>query len=155
MLSKMINPKRILEVGTFTGYATLCLAEGLQENGIIYTIDINVELEDMVRANFKKSEFDAKINYQIGDAKQIIPTINETFDLVFIDADKKNNETYFHYVFIFGFFNILFVVLVHQRNACTSITSCAYFCSERNSENGDFKQSSTCAEKQCGIYIEW
>jgi predicted O-methyltransferase YrrM len=98
MLSKMINPKRILEVGTFTGYATLCLAEGLQENGIIYTIDINVELEDMVRANFKKSEFDAKINYQIGDAKQIIPTINETFDLVFIDADKKNNATYYEMI---------------------------------------------------------
>lgn len=98
MLSKMINPKRILEVGTFTGYATLCLAEGLQENGIIYTIDINAELEGMARSNFKKSEFDAKINYQIGDAKQIIPTINETFDLVFIDADKKNNATYYEMI---------------------------------------------------------
>jgi predicted O-methyltransferase YrrM len=95
MISKMISPERILEIGTFTGYATLCLAEGLTENGRIHTIDINVELEDMVRANFKKSEFDSKISYQIGDAKKIIPTLNETFDLVFIDADKKNNATYY------------------------------------------------------------
>jgi caffeoyl-CoA O-methyltransferase len=95
MISKMISPHRILEIGTFTGYATLCLAEGLKENGLIYTIDVNVELEDMVRANFEKSKLNAKINYQIGDAKQIIPTINETFDLVFIDADKKNNDTYY------------------------------------------------------------
>ena len=94
MISKMISPQRILEIGTFTGYATLCLAEGLRENGIIHTIDINVELEDMVRSNFKKSDLDSKIIYQIGDAKEIIPTLNETFDLVFIDADKEN---YIHY----------------------------------------------------------
>ena len=98
MISKMVSPERILEIGTFTGYATLCLAEGLRENGRIHTIDINLELEDMVRANFKKSEFDAKISYQIGDAKQIIPTLNETFDLVFIDADKKNNATYYEMI---------------------------------------------------------
>jgi predicted O-methyltransferase YrrM len=95
MISKMINPERILEIGTFTGYATLCLAEGLREKGRIYTIDINVELEDMVRSNFKRSDLDSKIMYQIGDAKEIIPTLNETFDLVFIDADKKNNATYY------------------------------------------------------------
>ncbi|WP_395626994.1 O-methyltransferase [Daejeonella sp.] len=98
MISKMISPERILEIGTFTGYATLCLAEGLTENGRIHTIDINVELEDMVRANFKKSEFDSKISYQIGDAKKIIPTLNETFDIVFIDADKKNNATYYEMI---------------------------------------------------------
>lgn len=98
MISKMVSPERILEIGTFTGYATLCLAEGLRENGRIHTIDINLELEDMVRENFKKSEFDAKISYQIGDAKQIIPTLNETFDLVFIDADKKNNATYYEMI---------------------------------------------------------
>ena len=95
MLSKMISPERILEIGTFTGYATLCLAEGLRENGRIYTIDINLELEDMVRSNFKRSNLDSKIMYQIGDAKEIIPTLNEIFDLVFIDADKKNNATYY------------------------------------------------------------
>ncbi|WP_395802913.1 O-methyltransferase [Daejeonella sp.] len=98
MISKMIAPQRILEIGTFTGYATLCLAEGLQKNGLIYTIDINEELEDMVRVNFKKSDFDPQIKYQIGDAKQIIPTLNETFDLVFIDADKKNNATYYEMI---------------------------------------------------------
>lgn len=95
MISKMINPERILEIGTFTGYATLCLAEGLRENGRIYTIDINLELENMVRSNFKRSDLDSKIMYQIGDAKEIIPTLNEIFDLVFIDADKKNNATYY------------------------------------------------------------
>jgi predicted O-methyltransferase YrrM len=98
MISKLVNPERILEIGTFTGYATLCLAEGLRENGRIYTIDINLELEDMVRSNFKKSDLNSKIMYQIGDAKQIIPTLNETFDLVFIDADKKNNATYYEMI---------------------------------------------------------
>jgi len=95
MLSKMIRPNRIIEVGTFTGYATLCLAEGLTENGIIHTIDINAELEDMVRANFSKSSFNEKINYHVGNAIQIIPQLDETFDLAFIDADKKNNEAYY------------------------------------------------------------
>jgi len=89
MLSKMICPQRILEVGTFTGYATLCLAEGLSNDGILYTIDINAELEDMVRANFDKSELGTKIHYHIGDAVEIIPKLDELFDLVFIDADKK------------------------------------------------------------------
>src|SRR5690606_36127051 len=82
-----------------TGYATLCLAEGLSENGIIYTLDINVELEDMVRANFAKSPLNQKINYIIGDAQQNLKNINETFDIVFIDADKKNNGTYYDLVF--------------------------------------------------------
>lgn len=95
MLSKMIKPSRIIEVGTFTGYATLCLAEGLTEDGIIHTIDINAELEDMVRANFSKSSFNEKINYHVGNAIQIIPQLDETFDLAFIDADKKNNEAYY------------------------------------------------------------
>ena len=98
MISKMISPERILEIGTFTGYATLCLAEGLRENGFIYTIDINMELEDMVRSNFEKSDLNSKIKYQIGDAKEIIPSLNETFDLVFIDADKKNNGTYYNMI---------------------------------------------------------
>lgn len=99
MLSKMISPKRILEVGTFTGYATLCLAEGLTEEGIIYTLDINAELEDMVRENFAKSPLNSKINYIIGDAQKSLKNINETFDLVFIDADKKNNGVYYDLIF--------------------------------------------------------
>ena len=95
MFSNMIRPARILEVGTFTGYATLCLAEGLTENGLIHTIDVNAELEDMVRANFAKSHYKHKILYHLGDAIRIIPEIKEVFDIVFIDADKKNNGTYY------------------------------------------------------------
>ncbi|SKB73678.1 O-methyltransferase [Daejeonella lutea] len=98
MLSKMINPERILEIGTFTGYATLCLAEGLTKNGHIYTIDINAELEDMVKTNFSKSPLNNKIIYRIGDATKIITEIDEVFDIVFIDADKKNNGTYYNLV---------------------------------------------------------
>jgi caffeoyl-CoA O-methyltransferase len=97
-LSKLHSPRRILEIGTFTGYATLCLAEGLTPDGIIYTIDINEELEERVREYFKKSDVYDKINYRIGNALSIIPTINETFDLIFIDADKKNNENYYDLV---------------------------------------------------------
>jgi predicted O-methyltransferase YrrM len=99
MLSKMISPKRILEIGTFTGYATLCLAEGLTQDGIIYTLDINEELEDMIRENFAKSSLSAKIKYILGDAQQSLAQLNETFDLVFIDADKKNNGTYYDLIF--------------------------------------------------------
>lgn len=98
-LSKMMQPKRILEVGTFTGYATLCLAEGLAADGKIITLDINEELEDRVRGYFAASGFDTQINYRIGNAAFIIPSIDEIFDLVFIDADKKNNGVYYEQVF--------------------------------------------------------
>ncbi|MES2457630.1 MAG: O-methyltransferase [Bacteroidota bacterium] len=99
MLSKMINPLRILEIGTFTGYATLCLAEGLQKEGLIYTLDINEELEDMVRGYFAESGVGDKIRYILGDATETIEQLGETFDLVFIDADKKNNGTYYDLIF--------------------------------------------------------
>ncbi|AZI24821.1 MAG: O-methyltransferase [Pedobacter agri] len=99
MLSKMVSPKRILEIGTFTGYATLCLAEGLSADGIIYTLDINAELEDMVRANFEKSPLNSKIKYILGDANETLNQLDEVFDIVFIDADKKNNGTYYDLVF--------------------------------------------------------
>ncbi len=99
MLSKMLNPKRILEVGTFTGYATLCFAEGLAEDGKIITLDINEELEDRVRGYFAASVYDAKIDYRIGNAMELIPEIDEVFDLVFIDADKKNNGNYYNLIF--------------------------------------------------------
>lgn len=99
MLSKLISPDRILEVGTFTGYATLCLAEGLTENGMIYTLDINEELEEMVRRNFEASTYHSRINYILGDATETIHSLKEVFDLVFIDADKKNNGTYYDLIF--------------------------------------------------------
>ncbi len=90
LLSKMNSPKRILEVGTYTGYATLCLAEGLSEDGLIYTLDINAELEDMVRGNFAKSSLNDKIRYIIGDAQQSLKTLSdETFDLFLLMQTKR------------------------------------------------------------------
>ncbi|MBC8051455.1 MAG: class I SAM-dependent methyltransferase [Sphingobacteriaceae bacterium] len=98
-LSKIISPSRILEIGTYTGYATLCLAEGLREDGIIHTIDINEELEERVKPFFDSSRYSKQINYHIGDAMNVIPGLEEIFDIVFIDADKKNNSTYYDIVF--------------------------------------------------------
>jgi len=98
--SKLIQPKRILEIGTFTGYATICLAEGLGEDGIIDTIEVNSELEEMLNSHFKLTNVDKKIKLHFGEATAIIPGLSEDmFDLVFIDADKKNNYTYFQLVF--------------------------------------------------------
>ena len=96
MLSKMIAPKQILEIGTFTGYATLCLAEGLQKEGLLHTIDINEEQQERVQGYFDESPYGAQIQYHIGDAMEVIPTIAGTFDLVFIDADKKRNLDYYN-----------------------------------------------------------
>ncbi|MDB4923889.1 O-methyltransferase [Mucilaginibacter sp.] len=99
-LSKMIQPKRILEVGTFTGYATICLAEGLTEDGIIHTIEVNRELEPMLNSHFNSTNVGKKIKLHFGDATAIIPDLDvNNWDLVFIDADKKNNYTYFQLVF--------------------------------------------------------
>lgn len=99
MLSKMIQPKHILEIGTYTGYSGICLAQGLQEGGKLYTIDINEELEKMVRSFFDEAGLANKINYYIGNALDILPTIKQTFDLVFIDADKKNYSAYYDLIF--------------------------------------------------------
>lgn len=99
MLSHMIHPKNILEIGTFTGYSAICLAEGLSENGTIDTIDINEELETLARSYFKKAEIEHHVNYRIGNAIEIIPTLNKVYDLVFIDADKENYALYYDLVF--------------------------------------------------------
>ncbi|WCM41630.1 O-methyltransferase [Flavobacterium sp. CBA20B-1] len=98
MLSKILNPKHILEVGTYTGYATLCLAEGLKTDGTIDTIDINEELEAMQQKYFKASEFKNQIVQHIGNAMDIILTLDKKFDLVFIDADKENYINYWNLV---------------------------------------------------------
>ena len=98
MLSKLIRPKVILELGTFTGYSALCLAEGLDKNGIIHTIDINEELVDFQRSYFDKSEYGSQIIQHLGSAIDIIPTLDTTFDLVFMDADKPNYINYFHQI---------------------------------------------------------
>jgi caffeoyl-CoA O-methyltransferase len=99
MLSKMMQPKRILEIGTFTGYATICLAEGLTEDGIIHTIEVNRELEELLNQHFSSTNVEKKIKLHFGPAEQIIKDLDEkVFDLVFIDADKKNNYLYFELI---------------------------------------------------------
>lgn len=99
LLSKMIRPERILEIGTYTGYSALCMAEGLTETGKIITLDINAQLEDFVRGYISESEYANQIDYRICNAMEEIPTLDEQFDLVFIDADKLNYINYYHLVF--------------------------------------------------------
>lgn len=95
MFSKMIQPKSILEIGTYTGYSAICLAEGLYPEGKLYTIDINEELEDMAKRYFEEAGILQQIDMRIGNALEIIPELDTTFDLVFIDADKVNYSKYF------------------------------------------------------------
>lgn len=98
MISKLINPKTILEIGTYTGYSALCLAEGIQSNGKLYTIDKNEELEDLQSKYFQKSVYKNQIIQYVGNALDVIPKIDAKFDLVFIDADKSNYVNYFHLI---------------------------------------------------------
>jgi len=98
MLSKMIRPKCILEIGTFTGYSAICLAQGLQEDGHLHTIEIDEELHAMASGYFIESGLQDKITQHTGIASEIIPTLNESFDLVFIDADKPNYSLYYDLV---------------------------------------------------------
>lgn len=99
MISHMIQPTNILEIGTYTGYSALCLAEGMKEDGSILTIDRNEELEDLVNEYVGKSEFNGRIKCEIGNAMEIIPNLEQQFDLVFIDADKSNYINYYNLVF--------------------------------------------------------
>lgn len=98
ILSKLINPKYILEIGTYTGYSALCLAEGLQKEGELHTIDNNEELVDFQRRYFDKSSFGNQIHQHLGNALDIIPRLKPNFDIVFIDADKVNYSNYFHLI---------------------------------------------------------
>ncbi len=98
MLSKLIQPKNILEIGTYTGYSALCLAEGMQNDGELHTIDINEELYDFQRNYFDASPFGKQIFQHLGNALEIIPKLDKTFDLVFIDADKNNYPNYFEII---------------------------------------------------------
>jgi len=98
MLSKMIQPKDILEIGTYTGYSVLCFAEGLAEGGHIITIDKNEELEDLVHDFVSRSEYKDQIKCMVGDAMKIVPQLKRSFDLVFIDADKGNYLNYYSMV---------------------------------------------------------
>ena len=98
MISKMVYPKNILEIGTYTGYSALCLAEGMHNDGKLITIDKNEELEDLCARFFEQSDFSAQVDHRIGNALDIIPTLEEKFDLVFIDADKSNYQNYFNLI---------------------------------------------------------
>lgn len=100
MFVRMINPQNILELGTFTGYSALCLAEGLiAPDGELHTIEIDDELEDFIRSHFEASPFADRIHLHIGDARDILPTIDKTFDLVFMDANKREYSEYYNLVF--------------------------------------------------------
>ena len=99
MFSKMIRPERILEIGTYTGYSAICLAEGLTPNGKLVTIDINEELAARVRGYISESTYAKQIDYLVGNAMELIPALNEKWDIVFIDADKDNYINYYHLVF--------------------------------------------------------
>ena len=99
LFSKMIRPQNILEIGTFTGYSAICLAQGLQDGGKLHTIDVNEEFSEIILRYIKEAGLQDKIQLHIGPAVNILPTLKEDFDLVFIDADKENYSTYYDLVF--------------------------------------------------------
>lgn len=99
MLSKMVRPKVVLEIGTYLGYSALCFAEGLADGGKVITLDINEETNKVARSFVEKSKYADKIEFHLGQAVDVIPTLPETFDLVFIDADKTNYSNYYNLVF--------------------------------------------------------
>jgi predicted O-methyltransferase YrrM len=99
MISHMLKPKRVLELGTFTGYSAICLAQGLPDDGQLHTIDVDERLEETTRKYFREAWVDQKITRHFGKAADIIPELDETFDLVFIDADKRNYGLYYDLVF--------------------------------------------------------
>jgi len=99
MFSKMIKPKRILEIGTFTAYSAICMAKALEKDGKLHTIEVNDELEDFIKTYIKKSNLEDKIILHIGDANKILPNLNEIFDLIFIDAEKTEYLNYYKLIF--------------------------------------------------------
>lgn len=99
MFCRMLRPQRVLEIGTYTGYATLCMAEGLEEGAVIHTVEINDEMEDFIMKYILRSTYMDRIKVHFGDALEIIPQLQETFDMVFIDADKRLYADYFDLVF--------------------------------------------------------
>lgn len=99
LLSKIIQPNRILEIGTFTGYSAICLAKGLKKDGKLLTIELDDELENLAKKYFNKAKLEKKIVQLIGPALEIIPNLNETFDLVFLDADKREYVDYYNLLF--------------------------------------------------------
>ena len=98
IISKLIQPKNVLEIGTFTGYSALSIAEGLPKDGTLFTIDSNEELTELQQKYFNKSRYTKQLKSYVGNALEIIPTLHQKFDLVFIDADKSNYTNYFHLI---------------------------------------------------------
>nr|MBA2736294.1 O-methyltransferase [Pyrinomonadaceae bacterium] len=99
LLAQMIQPKVVLEIGTYLGYSALCFAEGLAAGGKVITLDVNAETQTAAKSFVEKSEYQDRIEFRLGNATEIIPALNEIFDLVFIDADKENYSNYYHLVF--------------------------------------------------------
>ena len=99
MLSKMLRPKVVLEIGTYLGYSALCFAEGLADGGKVITLDVNEDTNKVARSFIEKSQYAGRIEFHLGNAVEIIPKLSETFDLVFIDADKPNYTNYYNLVF--------------------------------------------------------
>lgn len=99
LICRMIGARRVLEIGTYTGYAAISMAAGLEDNGVLHTIDVNDELEDFTRRYIEKSGLQERIVFHVGDACKVIPELNEVFDLVFIDADKREYSEYYRLVF--------------------------------------------------------
>ena len=123
MISQMLQPERVLEIGTFTGYAALCLAEGMKSNGKLTTLDVNEDLAYLPQKYFKESEHADKIEFILQDAKEYLKNSDEVFDLVFIDADKENYVEYFHLIkprlksgSVFMFDNVLWYGKVLEEN---------------------------------------
>lgn len=146
MISKMLKPQRILEIGTFTGYATLCLAEGLSENGEIITLDINEELSPMPKKYFERSIFKDKIKFLLKDALEFLEENQDVFDLVFIDADKKNYPLYFEKIkkhlrsgSVVIFDNVLWYGKVLEENPKKKSTKKIKELNEKITQDADFE----------------
>lgn len=101
MFCRMLRPRRVLEIGTYTGYATLCMAEGLEEGSLIHTIEINDEMENFIQKYLSRSSYKDRIRLHFGDAMEIVPRLGETFDLVYIDGDKRMYSAYYDRMFPF------------------------------------------------------
>ena len=146
LLSKMINPKNILEIGTFTGYATLCLTEGLKKGGKITTLDVNEELAYLPQKYFQESEFSSQIDFQLIDAKVFLKETEDVFDLVFIDADKENYVAYFELIktkiesgALIIFDNVLWYGKVLEENPKQKATQIIQELNEMISKDEDFE----------------
>lgn len=146
ILSKMSRPKKILEIGTFTGYATLCLAEGLDREGKITTLDVNEELAYLPKKYFAESEFSGQIDFQLKDAKDFLEETAEFFDFVFIDADKENYMTYFKLIkphlesgAVILFDNVLWYGKVLEENPKKKATQIIQELNEAVTKDTDFE----------------